>query len=74
MTREQRQTVVDAVNMQSDYYFEFLHDKDVDAEDKETYRKELGDLCIFLQEAEKKGFDVANTCYPLERKVAMLSK
>lgn len=74
MTREQMQTVVDAVNMQSDYYFEFLHDKDVDSKDKETYRKELGDLCAFMQEAEKKGFDVTNTCYPLERKVAVLSK
>lgn len=74
MTREQMQTVVDAVNMQSDYYFEFLHDKDVASEDKETYRKELGDLCAFMQEAGKKGFDVENRCYSLEDKVAMLSK
>lgn len=74
MTKKQMQTVVDAVNMQSDYYFEFLHDKDVNAEDKETYKKDLGALCIFLQEAEKKGFDVANTCYPLKDKVEVLSK
>lgn len=74
MTKKQMQTVVDAVNVQSDYYFEFLHDKDVDAEDKETYRKDLGDLCIFMQRAKEMGFDVENRCYPLERKVAILSK
>lgn len=74
MTRKQMQTVVDAVNVQSDYYFEFLCDKDVNSEDKEVYRKDLSDLCIFLQESEKKGFDISNTCYPLGRKVKALSK
>lgn len=74
MTRKQMQTVVDVVNAQSDCYFEALHDKDVNAEDKETLRKELGALCIFMQEAEKKGFNIENKCYPLERKVKALSK
>lgn len=72
MTKKQMQTVVDAVNVQSDYYFEFLHDKDVDAEDKKVYREDLKALCVFLQEAKKKGFDTENTCYPLEDKVAEL--
>lgn len=74
MTRKQMQTVVDAVNVQSDYYFEFLCDKDVNSEDKEVYRKDLSDLCIFMQRAKEMGFDVANTCYPLKDKVEVLSK
>lgn len=69
MKKSEMQTVVDYVNVQSDYLYEFIRDKTVNDEDRVHFKNELANLCKFMQEAKDKGFDVANACYPLDNKL-----
>lgn len=72
MKRTQMQTVVDCVNVQSDCLWEFINDKNTHPKDRAQFLKELNDLCTFMLEAQKKGFDVSKSCYSLDKKVARL--
>lgn len=70
MKRSSMQTVVDYVNVQSDFLWEFINDKNTLPEDRAEFLSNLKDLCDFLIEARDKGFNVDNTTYPLDKKVA----
>lgn len=73
MKRIQMQKVVDYVNVQSDYLWEFINDKNTSPEDKTEFLNDLNSLCSFMLEAREKGFNVDNSCYALDKKMAMLS-
>lgn len=73
MKRSEMQTVVDYVNVQSDYLYEFMYDKTTNDEDRVEFKSNLADLCKFMQEAKAKGFDVTNACYPLDKKLEVLN-
>lgn len=72
MTKKQMQTVVDTVNVQSDYLWEFINDGHTLPEDRAKFLGDLNDLCTFMLEAREKGLNVNNSCYPLDKKVAKL--
>lgn len=74
MTRKELQTVVDYVNVQSDYLYEFIRDKTTNDEDKVQFKNELANLCKFMQEAKNKGLNVANACYPLDKKIELIKE
>jgi len=73
MTRKEFQTVVDYVNVQSDYLYEFMRDKTTNNEDRVEFKNDLTDLCKFMQEAKDRGFDVTNNCYSLDSKLEVLN-
>jgi len=73
MKRSEMQTVVDCVNVQSDYLYEFMCDKTTNAEDRIKFKKDLADLCKFMQEAKTRGLDITNAYYPLEKKLEVLN-
>lgn len=73
MKRKAFQTVVDYVNVQSDYLYEFINDKTVNDEDKAIFKKDLTNLCEFMQVAKDKGFNVDDNCYSLAKKLEMLN-
>ena len=72
MTKKQMQTVVDAVNVQSDCLWEFINDNSTLPEDRAKFLSDLNDLCAFMLKAREKGLDVDKSCYPLDKKVAKL--
>lgn len=72
MKKAQMQTVVDYVNVQTDYLWEFINDESICPDDRAAFLKELNDLCTFMLEARKLGFDVSKSCYSLDKKVAKL--
>lgn len=72
MKRSEMQTVVDYVNVQSDYLYEFMNDRTVNDKDRVEFKNDLADLCKFMQEAKNKGLNVANACYPLDKKLEVL--
>lgn len=73
MKREAFQTVVDYINVQSDYLYEFINDKTVNDEDKVIFKKDLTNLCEFMQAAKDKGFNVDDNCYSLDKKLEVLN-
>lgn len=73
MKRKAFQTVVDYINVQSDYLYEFMNDKTVNDKDRIEFKKDLTDLCEFMQAAKDKGFNVDNNCYPLTKKLEVLN-
>lgn len=72
MKRMQMQKVVDYVNVQSDYLWEFINDESTSPKDRAEFLNDLNSLCNFMLEAREKGFNVDNSCYPLDKKVAKL--
>ena len=74
MKRKAMQTVVDYINVQSDYLYEFIKDKTVNERDKIEFKKDLTNLCEFMQAAKDKGFDINSNCYPLERKIELIKE
>ena len=72
MKRMQMQKVVDYVNVQSDYLWEFINDKSTSPKDRAEFLNDLNSLCSFMLEAREKGFNVDNSCYPLDKKLAKL--
>lgn len=73
MKRKAFQTVVDYINVQSDYLYEFMNDKTVNDKDRIKFKEDLTDLCEFMQAAKAKGFNADNSCYPLAKKLEVLN-
>ncbi len=68
MTKKDYQLVITEVASESDAYMDSLRGDPLHPTDRATYVKILRALCLFLKEAEAKGYDVSSA-YTLEEKL-----
>ena len=72
MKRSTMQVVVDYVNVQSDMLYEVVRDESAHPQDRVECRADLKELCTFMMEVSKQGFNVDNGCYKLADKIKVL--
>ena len=74
LTKSEMQVVVDYLLVQHDTLFECVVDKDLPEDDREYCKRDEAIVRKFLLAAKEKGLDIDKALYPMDKKIAELSK
>ena len=74
LTKTEMQVVVDYLLVQHDSLFECALSKDLPEDDREWCRRDEAIVRKFLLAAKEKGLNIDKALYPMNKKIAELSK
>lgn len=74
LTKSEMQVVVDYLLVQHDSLFECAVDKSLPEDDRETCKRDEAVVRKFLLAAKEKGLNIDRALYPMDKKIAELSK